>query len=267
MHIFDSIFLGIVQGLTEFLPISSSGHLIIARDILGWNGSSDLSFDAVLQLATALALVCFFWKDIFRLVKSFFALIFRRVVDNKDIVLIFAIIIGTIPALIAGLFLEKYMDSVFRSAVLVAWVLLIGSAVMYLAEKLAKKNSELTVGKGLWVGVFQCLALVPGFSRSGATISGGLFMGLNREAAARFSFLLSIPIIFGSGLKKLLDLYQSGFVMSSGVSLLIASITAFVVGILAIGFLMKYLRNHSLKVFIWYRVILALLILAFVYLI
>jgi undecaprenyl-diphosphatase len=267
MHIFDSIILGIVQGLTEFLPISSSGHLIIARDILGWSGTNDLSFDAVLQLATALALVVYFWKDIFKLIKTFFALILRKTVEHKDTVLIFAIIIGTIPALVLGLLLEKYMETIFRSAGLVALVLIIGSIVMYFAERFAQKNKDLNIRKGFWIGCFQCLALVPGFSRSGATISGGLFLGLNREDAARFSFLLSIPIILGSGLKKLLDLFQSGFVLDSGISLLVASVTAFIVGILAIGFLMKYLKKHSLNIFIWYRVILAILVLAFIYLV
>jgi undecaprenyl-diphosphatase len=266
MHIFDSIILGIVQGLTEFLPVSSSGHLIIARDILDWNGTNDLSFDAVLQFATALALVVYFWKDILNLIKTFFALILRKTVEQKDKVLIFAIIIGTIPAIIFGLLLEKYMETIFRSALLVAFVLIIGSAVMYLAEKFSKKDKELNIKNGFWIGCFQCLALIPGFSRSGATISGGLFLGLNRESAARFSFLLSIPIILGSGIKKLIDLFQSGFAIESGINLLIASITAFVVGILAISFLMKYLKKHSLNIFIWYRIILAVLVLAFIYL-
>ena len=261
MHIISSIILGIVEGATEFVPISSSGHLIIARDILGWNGPGGLTFDAILQLAAALALVVYFWKDIWRLIKSFFALISRKSVEHKDRVMIFAIILGTIPAVIGGLLLEKQMSTIFRSAELVAWVLLLGSAFMYFAEKIATKNKELTVGKGFWVGVFQCLALVPGFSRSGATISGGLFLGLNREDAARFSFLLSIPIILGSGAKELLGVVHTGIVGASSLDLLAGSVTAFIVGLLAIGFLMKYLKNHTLNLFVWYRVILALVVL------
>ncbi len=203
MSIFDSIILGVVQGVSEFLPISSSGHLIIARQLFNWHTTTDLAFDAVLQLATILALIVYFWKDIWRLLTAFFQMIRGIAIDKKDKVMIWAIIIGTIPAVIAGLLLEKYMETTFRSAVLVCIVLIIGSGVMFAAEKFSKKNKELTIIDGLWVGLFQCLALVPGFSRSGATISGGLFMGLTREDATRFSFLMSIPIIFGSGMKAI----------------------------------------------------------------
>ncbi|MFA6341209.1 MAG: undecaprenyl-diphosphate phosphatase, partial [Candidatus Paceibacterota bacterium] len=205
MTIFDSIILGLVQGLAEFIPISSSGHLIIARDLFGWHGSSDLSFDAILQLATGLALVAYFHKDIWRLICSFFHMISGKITEKRDRTMILAIILGTIPAVIFGLLLEKYMETTFRSAVLVAVGLIIGSIFMYLAEKFSKQDKEISVKKGVWIGLSQCLALVPGFSRSGATISGGLIAGLNREEAARFSFLLSIPIILGSGSKKLLD--------------------------------------------------------------
>ena len=261
MHIISSIILGIVEGATEFVPISSSGHLIIARDLLGWNGPGGLTFDAILQLATALALVVYFWKDIWRLIKSFVSLLSGKLVEQKDKVIIFAIILGTIPAVIGGLFLEKQMETIFRSAELVAWILIVGSIVMYFAEKFATKNKELTAWKGFWVGLFQCLALVPGFSRSGATISGGLFLGLNREEAARFSFLLSIPIILGSGAKKLLEISHTGLGGVSGLELFVGSLMAFIVGLLAIGFLMKYLKNHTLKLFVWYRVILAVVVL------
>ena len=260
MNIFDSIVLGIVQGLTEFLPISSSGHLIFFRDILGWHTSSDLSFDAILQLATGLAIIVYFWKDIFRLINSFFKIITKKETEEKDKTIIFSIIIGTIPAIIVGIFLEKYMETVFRSSLLVAFVLIIGSLVMYLAEKFSTKNKELSVRKGFYIGLFQCLALVPGFSRSGATISGGLFLGLTREESARFSFLLSIPIILGSGLKKTFELWSSGQFSTEGIYILIAAITAFLVGLLAIKFLINFLKKYSLKVFICYRIVLAILI-------
>ena len=266
MNIFTSIILGVIQGLAEFLPISSSGHLIIARDLLGWHGSSDLSFDAILQLATGIALVVYFRKDIWRLIKKFFAMVFQKVVEQKDRVMIWAIIIGTIPAVIFGLLLQKYMETTFRSAILVSFVLLAGSAVMFFAEKFSKKDKQLSIWRGIGIGLFQCLALVPGFSRSGATISGGLFFGLNREDAARFSFLLSIPIILGSGLEQLLVILKSGGFSHDWINILSGSVTAFIVGILAIGFLMKYLKNNSLKVFIWYRVILAVIVLGIIFL-
>lgn len=261
MTIFDSIILGIVQGLTEFLPISSSGHLIIARDLFNWHSTGDLSFDAILQLATALALVVYFHKDIMRLLKSFWNLITKKAVDVSDKTMIYAIILGTIPAVIFGLLLEKYMETTFRSAVLVAVVLIIGSIVMFAAEKVSKQDKSLSVKNGFLVGLFQCLALVPGFSRSGATISGGLFLGLNREDAARFSFLLSIPIIIGSGAKKLLELIHSGGLNTGGINLFFGSVTAFIVGMFAIGFLMKFLKKNSLNVFIIYRIVLAVIVL------
>ncbi len=261
MNIFDSIILGIIQGLTEFLPISSSGHLIIARDLFGWQGSSDLSFDAILQLATGLALVVYFRKDIFRLIKTFFAMISKKPVEQKDKITIWAIIIGTIPAIVFGLFLQKYMETTFRSAILVAFVLIIGSAVMYLAEKFSNQNKQLSLWKGIGIGFFQCLALVPGFSRSGATISGGLIFGLDRENATRFSFLLSIPIILGSGLKKLFDISQSGMFSTDWINIISGSITAFLIGLFAIGFLIRFLKKYSLKIFIWYRIILAIVVL------
>lgn len=260
MNILDSIILGVVQGLTEFLPISSSGHLIIFRDILGWHTSSDLSFDAILQLATVFAIIVYFWKDIFKLIKSFLNLISKKTVEEKDKIMIFAIVIGTIPAIIAGVLLEKYMETIFRSSLLVAFVLIIGSLVMYFAEKFSTKNKELTIKKGFYIGLFQCLALIPGFSRSGATISGGLFSGLNREDAARFSFLLSIPIVLGSGLKKILEIWSSGQLSTDYINILVASITAFLVGLLAIKFLLNFLKKYSLKTFIYYRIILAIII-------
>ena len=246
------IILGLTEGLTEFLPISSSGHLILIRDILGLKTNFDLSFDAVLQLATGLALVVYFWKDIWNLITSFFKMIFKKPTEAKEKTMIWAIIIGTVPAIIGGLLLQKQMDSVFRNLHLVAYVLLAGSAVMYLAEKFSKQNTELTVGKGLVVGFFQTLALLPGFSRSGATISGGLFMGLTREQAARFSFLLSIPIIVGSGLLKLFELFHSHELGGLGLPLLVGSLVAFFSGLFVVHFLLKYLKNHKLDVFVLY---------------
>ncbi len=260
MNIFDSIILGIIQGLTEFLPISSSGHLIIARDIFNWHSKSDLSFDAVLQLATVLAIMVYFWRDIFNLIKTFFNLIFKKNTEEKNKILMFSIIVGTLPAIITGIFLEKYMETIFRNTLIVATVLLIGSLVMYFAEKTSTQDKNLSISKGLYIGLFQCLALIPGFSRSGATISGGLFLGLNREESAKFSFLLSIPIILGSGLKKLIDILSNGGVLTDKINLLAGSLAAFIVGILVIKFLMKFLKKHTLNTFIIYRIIIALVI-------
>lgn len=232
----NAIILGIVQGLTEFIPVSSSGHLILAREFLSVHGN-DLAFDAVLQLATVLAVLVYFWKDLWGLLY-----------DWKKLKII---ILATIPAVVFGLLLEKYMETVFRNVLLVAIMLAVGSFIMLLSEYFSTKDKTLTLKNGFIIGLFQCLALIPGMSRSGMTISGGLFTGLSREEATRFSFLLSFPIILGSGLKKAFDIQS--FDLSFG----LAFLTAFIVGLAAIHFLIKFLKNHSLRAFAWYRILLA----------
>lgn len=260
MSFFDSIILGIVQGLTEFLPVSSSGHLIIARQILGIQTRDGLAFDAVLQLATIAAVGLYFWKDLLGLLKTFINFVMKKSVGENEKTLFWAIVIGTIPAVIFGLLLESKMETLFRNVHLVALTLFIGSIIMFAAEKYSKQISSLTVGRGFMIGLFQVLALVPGISRSGATISGGLFSGLKREDAARFSFLLSFPIILGSGLKKLLDLYKMHELVTLGSSLWVGSIVAFFVGLAAIHFLITYLKKHTMNIFAVYRIILVIVI-------
>lgn len=265
MDIINSIILGIVQGATEFLPISSSGHLIIARDILGIQTGYGLSVDAVLQLATTLAVLLYFWKDILGYIETFFRWIFRKSTEERERILLLAIIVGTIPAIFFGFFLEEIMDTVFRNSSLVAFTLIFGSLIMIFAEKrnkrLKEKDQKLTVKKGLFIGLFQSLALIPGMSRSGMTISGGLANGLSREEATRFSFLLAFPVLFGSGLKKLLDLYNQNILIELSTPIFIGSLTAFVVGLAAIHFLVTFLKKNTMNVFVWYRVIVAALIL------
>ena len=258
-----AIILGFVEGATEFLPISSSGHLIIARHLLGVNDYGGLAFDAVLQLATTLAIVLYFWKDLWYLFMTFLSLVLKKPVMDKDKVLFYSILIGTIPAVIAGLLLESYMDTVFRNAHLVAVTLLLGSVLFWFAQKVASKNKELSLSRGIMIGFFQCLALLPGVSRSGATISGGLISGLTQEEAVKFSFLLSIPILLGAGLKKMLEVRHDLFSTGYGSSLLIGSVVAFVTGLIAINFLIKYLKNNNLDVFIWYRIALSIAIFIF----
>ncbi len=263
MTYFTAIILGVVEGATEFIPVSSSGHLIVVRAILGANDTLGLSFDAVLQLATTLALVIYFWKDLWTVFMTFLSLVTGGNVSNKDKTLLYVIVIGTIPAVIFGLILEKKMDTIFRNVSLVAVSLILGSLLIWLAQKFAKQNKELTLGRGVLVGFFQCIALVPGVSRSGATISGGLFSGLTRDDAVRFSFLLSVPILVGSGLKKLFEIRSVVLDSGQGSVLLVGSVTAFLVGLVSINFLIKYLKNHNLNVFVWYRVVLAIFLLLF----
>ena len=251
MDILNSIILGFIQGITEFLPISSSGHLILARDFLNISNINGLAFDAVLQLATTMAILVYFLKDILLMFSS------------KKLLSI--LIIATIPAVVLGLFLENFMETVFRSSELVASTLVIGALIMFFADRYNNKKTinknQLSIKKSFLIGLFQSLALIPGMSRSGMTISGGLFNGLSREEATRFSFLLAFPILFGSGIKKLLDLYNENMLVDFGTPLIFGSISAFLVGILAIHFLIKFLKTHTMKIFIIYRILLAILIL------
>lgn len=246
--------LGIIQGLTEFIPVSSTGHLILARDVFALSGEYGLAVDAVLQLATACAVLVYFWKDI------------RTFLLGGERNTVLAILVGTVPAVILGLMLEDSMETVFRSAHLVAYALLVGSAVMFAAEYWPHKLSPgaMTPWKGLVVGLFQSLALVPGMSRSGMTISGGMLLGLTRAEAARFGFLLSLPILFGTGLKKLLDLSSTGILADIGTPLLIGSVASFLSGLIAIYLVLSIVRRAPLTWFVGYRVLLAAAILIFI---
>lgn len=281
MSVFDAIVLGLVQGIAEFLPVSSSGHLILAREVLGLQVEHGLAVDAVLQLVTALAVVLYFRKDLWSLTVSAWCVVRGGKVERADKVMLGALILGTVPAVVAGLFLEELMDTTFRSATLVAWVLILGSMLFILAEYVqgrwavyysldredVRKASvnRLTLSKGILIGFFQALALVPGMSRSGATISGGMLLGLSREQSARFAFLLSVPIILGAGTKKLSELViGEGVVSSEWHMIVLASLVAFASGIASIHYLLHYLKHHSLMIFVVYRVALAIIVLTFV---
>lgn len=258
----NAIILGLVQGVTEFLPISSSGHLILMREAIHATARQALAVDAVLQFATGLAVTVYFFPDIWRLFQVFLRMVGGMPVPSKDRTLIFAIGFGTIPALVLGLLLEKFMETVFRAPLLVAFMLVAGSGLFAFAEYRSaffRHEQEITVKKGILIGFFQALALIPGMSRSGSTISGGLILGLSRYEATRFSFLLSIPIILGSGSKKLLELLSS----TNGVNMVavaVGAVVAFFVGLLAIHFMLIFVRNHTLWPFVWYRIALAVLV-------
>ncbi len=256
MTYWDAIVLGLVQGLTEFLPISSSGHLVLMREVLDVETVHALAIDASLHFATALAVLLYFRKDIWRLVLAAFGWVRGVAPAVSDRVLIFALVLGTIPAALAGILFEDRIDALFHSATAVAWVL-IASAVFFLfAEHVYKHNpmrKELTVSKGVGIGLFQVLALLPGMSRSGATIGGGMLLGLTRENAARFSFLLSFPIILGVGIMKLLSLGGAiEFTRGEWGALTVGMIVSFVVGVITIHYFLRYLRNHTLVPFAVY---------------
>lgn len=267
MGLIQAIVYGIVQGLTEFLPISSSGHLFLLPDLMGWKDAG-AGFTAVIQLGTILAVLIYFREDIGKACRGFVqGLGDKSKRAAPEFRLGAAVLIGTIPVAVIGLLLEKKIDHDFRSAYIIAGTLIVFGLLLWVAEKAGAQNRNMdTVSwkDGLIIGFWQCLALVPGSSRSGSTITGSLFRGLEREAAARFSFLLSIPAILLSGLYKLFkDRHE---LLSDGAtSTLVATLVSFVVGYWAIGFLMKYLKTRSTLVFVVYRVVLGLVILALVF--
>lgn len=259
MNIPDAVLLGVVQGVTEFLPVSSTGHLILAESLFGVSSGGGLAFDAVLHLATVLAVVVYFRSDIWFLLQALLRKLGRLPVNSRDETVLYALAIGTLPAVSLGLLLESHMETTFRSPLIVAAVLVAGSVLFMYAEWVCHNRiptNDLTVRTGFKIGLFQCLALLPGMSRSGATISGGMLLGLSRSEAARFAFLLAVPVLGGAGFKKLLDLIvakESVAWLSVGVG----AVTAFVTGILAIHFMLSFVRKNTLWPFIWYRIILA----------
>ena len=250
--------LATIQGLTEFLPISSSGHLVIAPKLFGFTDPG-LAVDAFLHLGTLAATLIYFRKEVFAMLKSFFS---NHPADRK---LALGIIIATIPAIAIGFGLKSFFESdLVRSTTSIAVTLLLGSVLMYFADSFLKKReitkeiNNLNFKQMFFVGLMQTLALFPGVSRSGSTISAGLFMGLSRDQAARFSFLVGLPAVAGAGLLALKDLMETGINSDSSIiPLFLGFITSFIVGYLAIDFMIKFLKNNNLWGFIVYRVILA----------
>jgi undecaprenyl-diphosphatase len=257
MNIIQSIILGLVQGLTEFLPVSSTGHLLIARDLLGLDITSSLSFDVFIQLGSLLAVILRFRGDLIRLVKDFFS----NGLSTRSNKLLWALILGTIPAAVAGYFWGDALEEVVRAPHYVAYALIAGSIIFFFADQIPKgEEGGVNPIKGLFIGIFQMLALVPGASRSGMTISGGLFFGLSREEAIKFSFLLSIPIMLGAALKTALG--PTGITLGDP-NIWVGLVVAFIFSWWSIKFLLRYLSKHSFAPFIVYRLVLAAAILYF----
>ncbi|XOU94649.1 MAG: undecaprenyl-diphosphatase UppP [Candidatus Kerfeldbacteria bacterium] len=256
-----STILGLIQGLTEVFPVSSSGHLVIAHDLLNFDFVSDLSFDVALHLGTLLALVVYFYKDINKYIVSFFGSFANwDLKNNFDQRMAWYILVSTIPAGIAGFFMADIAEELLRNLWLVASMLIIFGIFFIVFEKIFKKDKELDQLKwfgAIHIGVAQAIALIPGVSRSGITIITGLAQGLKREAAARFSFLLSIPIVFGAGMKKMYDVSQTGLENDQWIILGVGFVVSAVVGYLAIRFLLKFLQKNPLNIFAYYRFVLA----------
>ena len=262
--IIQALIMGVVQGLTEFLPISSSAHLIIVPFLFGWTDPfiTSLAFSVMLHIGTLAALLVYFRSDWLRLVPAGFAAIrdrsFRADPDRK---LAWLLVAATIPAAIAGFLLSDVIETAFRDIGLVALTLVVGAVVLWLADRWGGRSKgveDLTFPIAIAIGAAQALALVPGISRSGISISASRLAGLDREAAARFSFLMATPITAGAAIFELRKLVagETGLEVSI-VPLVVGMIAAFVSGMIAIGFLLRYLRTRSLTVFVAYRLVLA----------
>jgi len=272
MSLLEAILLGIIQGLTEFLPISSTGHLTVAGKLMNLVSANHpeqwTAFIALIQLGTLLAVLIYFWKDIISIIKDFFQdNLIKRVKYSEQKInskLGWLIIIGTIPVVIIGLaFKDAIEGALTKNLYVIAASLIILALILALAEKIAKFKKDLeniTIIDSIIIGFAQALALIPGSSRSGTTITAGLFIGLKRESAARFSFLLSIPAVFASGVLQLYEAMK--FVdQSMAVNIIVATIVSGISGYLAIDFLLKYLKKNSTFVFIYYRIALGIFIL------
>lgn len=259
MSTLHAVILGLLQGLGEFLPISSSAHLVLAPWIFGWTDPG-LTFDIALHVGTLVAVVVYFWKDWLRLVTKGLS-----DVRSKDGRLFWYLVAATIPGAIAGFLLEEKAETIFRSPLLIAAMLIIVGIFLYWADRTSKKNIEMnniTFKTSLMIGVSQALAIVPGVSRSGITITAGLLMGLTREGAAKFTFLLSTPIIFGAALVKLPYLMANPSLITS--NFLVGMLVSFVTGIASIGFLLRYVQTKSYLPFACYRFILGAIVIVIV---
>ena len=274
MGVLEAIILGVVQGVTEFLPISSSAHLLIVPWLFGWP-EPGLAFNVALHLGTLLAVVTYFWRELVAMAAGLLrGLRVRRWTADPDARLALIIAIGSIPAAVAGFLGSDALDAYFHSggggdqAITVSALLLIGLGLLLaLAEWLARHRRELSdvnAWDGILIGLAQALALLPGVSRSGSTITAGLFLGLRREAAARFSFLLGVPAVAGAGLLEGVKLLQVGLPAEERIIFAAGTVSAAVVGYLAIAFLLRFLQRYSTMVFVAYRLILGLALLAVV---
>jgi len=265
MNIISVIILGILQGIAEFLPISSSAHLIIARDIfkigIDMQASIELTFDVALHFGTSLAIIIYFWKDLWKILISGLTK-GTKDVDGK---IFWYLIIATIPAGIVGVLFEDVFESFFRKQIwLIAIALIVMGIIIYLVDKKRKETKDLktmSIKDAIIIGVGQVFALIPGFSRSGTTITAARFLGLDRTDSAKFSFYLSIPVVLGA---TLLTLIKDNTLVIISENLLIFGLgvlVSFVTGLLCIAFLLKYIKKHGFKVFMIYRVVLGIFVL------
>ncbi len=247
--------LGLVQGLGEFLPISSSAHLVLIPWLFGWTDPG-LTFDIALHIGTLAAVVLYFWRDWLQLIIKGFTDV--RSTEGR---LFWDLAAASVPGAVAGYLLEKKAETIFRSPVLIAVMLMVMGVFLYWADRRGAKKSEMgdiTFGTSILIGISQALAIIPGVSRSGVTMTAGLLAGLNRVAAARFSFLLSTPIIFGAALVKLPHILSDPSALTGHFA--IGMLVSWITGMISIGFLLRYVQTRDFLPFVWYRFLLGSLI-------
>jgi undecaprenyl-diphosphatase len=261
LELLEAIFLGVVQGLTEFLPVSSSGHLLLAQYFLGVDQQKfGLPFDAAIHTGTVLAVVSFFWRDLLGMARAFVRSLPRPDFSDPEVRLAYLILVATVPAAVVGFLFEDFFATAVRSPWVVVFNLVFVGVLFLVAEAVGRRNreaSKLGPAGAFAVGLAQASALVPGVSRSGATITLGLFLGLEREEAARFSFLMSVPITAAAAGLSLAQVASEGMDGHEALLFLAGSVTSAVVGYVAIRFLLRYLARHGLAAFAYYRFALA----------
>jgi len=264
--LFQAFIIGAIQGLSEFLPISSSAHLILAPQLLGWDDPflNSATFDVMLHAGTLIALLVYFWRDLLRLIAAGWAALRERTLaDDPDRRLAALLVVSVIPAALLGVTFEKFFDDYFREdphLILIPVIMVAGALLLWAAERVGRRSRDLdhmNAADAVTIGAAQALALFPGTSRSGVTIAAGLFRGLTRESAARFAFLMGIPVIGGATLWKMRTLVTEPPAAGEFGALIVGMVSAAVFGLLAISFLLRYLRTHDLGIFIAYRLIFA----------
>ena len=261
MTLFQAIVLGAVQGVTEFLPISSTAHLALTPWVFGWPDPG-LAFDVALHVGTLAALLLFFRAEWLQLLQGGIALLGgKRRAPNAQLALF--LILATIPALIVGALLSHFADTTLRHPLVIASALIVLALVLVVAERVGRRKTQLkdiSTADALAVGCAQALAIIPGVSRSGVTITAGLFRGMTREAAARFSFFLSMPVIAAAVAKTIFDGIRHGFPAADPLPLAAGIVVSGIVGYLSIAFLLRYLATHSTYIFVYYRIVLGILV-------
>jgi undecaprenyl-diphosphatase len=264
IELFEALLLGVVQGLTEFLPISSSGHLLLGQYFLGMDQERfGLSFDAAIHTGTVLAVVWFFRRDLVAMARAFLGSLPRPDFSDTEVRMAYLVLVGTVPAALIGFLFEDFFATEVRSPWVVVFNLVFVGLLFLLAEAVGRRSLEadkMGASGAVGFGLAQACALIPGVSRSGATITFGLFLGLKREQAARFSFLLSVPVTAAAAGLSLAEAAGEGMDAHEAALFLAGSISSAVVGYLAVRFLLRFLVNHSLRIFAYYRFALAVVV-------